>query len=484
MRSLTFPALAAAALASLALAAPARADDPPAGPGSGPSPSPSPAPLLDPPAIFGQGDAVLAAVGVSKIDGDWYLSLRPSLEFTFDKLAIGVHAPMNLLAPYPTPSAAAKANTYGGVLRKTEWPALASDTYGQYLALVHSVRLGHKHDPLYVQYGMLSSATIGHGTIVDRYSNLLDPDHARPGLEVDFDELYGGAEALLDSIAVPGTGLMALRGYVRPMMFGSSRTTDEASRLLVGATVAGDRLALGALGRSEAPVVLGVDVEYRVLRQPKLELVPYLDVNREAAGGEAAWGVHLGARAGFRLGSRGASGLWAKLEYRAMQAGYVPAYFDPAYDLQKEVFPVGALALPKSAALSTLAAAAGPLQHGILAEATVDLAGLLTGGASVSAIPGTPKGTSLLVFTSLTGLEDLKASLYFLRKNFDRVDELWRLDERTVLTGVLMYRLAGPLFASASVHRHWLVKETGGYTGTTDVQFGLQAYVPLDGGQG
>jgi hypothetical protein len=437
-------------------------------------PIPTSVPNNDPSALFGDRAAMVAAIGLVRTDDAVYLLMRPNLELRFAGLAVGISAPLALLSPIPEPSAAAQADTWGGYVRRSDWPALDASSWGHYLQLVRYVEYGRPRAPLHVRYGQLYGTTLGHGTLVDRYNNSLDPANLRPGLQIGAQGRYGGVEALVDSVAFPGTNLVATRGFLRPMAFFDEQ---DGHRLAVGVTVAGDRAAPRESAAASPLTAMALDVEYAVLENKLLTLVPYFDWVRQNAD-TAADGLHLGVMGTFTLETLTPARVFTKLEYRAMSAGYVPSYFDAIYDMQRFQFPVDGRDVAKASASTLLAN--GGWRHGVLAEASAVFLNLVEGGASFFMTPGLPDSTNLTAFATLKGFEDLKLSAYFLRRNFDALEELWALDERSVLTVLAMYRLAGPLFLTGLFSRHWArPTEAGPFVPNDEIQVSLQWYVPL-----
>jgi hypothetical protein len=345
------------------------------------------------------------------------------------------------------------------------------------------VRYGHKRDPLYVQYGLLFGATIGHGTLVDRYNNSLDQSQPRAGLALDVNTRWGGFESLVGNLTDPSASVAGGRAYVRP--FGGA-DRPIASRWAVGVSVLGDRgapreMVQGTDGRSvvgkSAPLtVYGVDTEVEVFSNDVLQLVPYSDLNFQPAGN----GWHTGVLGRFRFPLLGALKLWSRLEYRLLQPGYVPEYFDAAYDLQRYAYPIAATGdlVPKAAAGEKLAATGGDLRGSYYGEASADLLGIFQLGAYHSRTPSIPRSGTLVAYATVPAFQKLKVSAYYLKKNFDGWSEIATLDDRSALTGQALYRLFDaplPTSLSALFQRRWQTDaETGALHAANSWSVGFQ----------
>src|SRR5207247_2586632 len=153
-----------------------------------------------------------------------------------------------------------------------------------------------------------------------------------------------GIETLTDYIGNPN--ILGTRAYVRPFgdtpflrgwAVGASFVTDRnAPRGYVdasgkpSATIAQDKEG-NPLVTTDPVFAFGVDTEYEVLRNSIISLIPYVDVNRIAGAGN---GLHAGILTDIYLPIPILElNIQARLEYRMMQPGYFPEYFDQAYDL-------------------------------------------------------------------------------------------------------------------------------------------------------
>ncbi|MFM2152449.1 MAG: hypothetical protein RL199_884 [Pseudomonadota bacterium] len=454
------------ALLCLALSAPlARAD----GDDFGPPPTPNTNPSLNPAALLGPQPGMTALFGLGQLDGDLWLQGSTLLDFDLGDIGVGLALPLNLLVKAQDESTR-DAKTYFRVLRRADYPAVSPDTLGYYAQMLRSVRYGHKRAPLYVQYGLLYGATLGHGTVVDRYNNSLDQSRPHAGLALDVNTRWGGFESLVGDLTNPADSVAGGRAYVRP--FGGA-DRPISSRWAIGVSVLGDHGAPREMSRNAdgkslvgkaAPLtVYGIDTEVEVFSNDVLQLVPYSDLNFQPAGN----GWHTGVMGRFRFPVFGALKLWSRLEYRLLQPGYIPEYFDAAYDLQRYAYPVAATGdlVPKAAAGTQLAAGGNDLRGSYYGEATADLLGLFQLGAYHSRTPSIAKSGSLVVFATVPAFQKLKVSAYYLKKNFDGWNELATLDDRSALTGQALYQLFDaplPTFLSALFQRRWQVDgETG-----------------------
>ncbi|MFN2546789.1 MAG: hypothetical protein ABR567_05110, partial [Myxococcales bacterium] len=309
-----------------------------------------------------------------------------------------------------------------------------------------------------------------------RYANSLNLDHTKFGLAFDLNTTFFGFETMTDSLGDPA--LIAGRAYVRP--FGD---TLFLRGWAVGATVVTDRTAprayVNAAGASIAivqqddkgnPLVAsdsifagGVDTEFELLHNSIISLIPYVDLNRIAGAGN---GLHAGILTDIFFPVPVLDiNLQARLEYRMMQPGYIPEYFDQQYDLGRVQYLgtcpasfTGGIC-PKYVAAQTAhltAADPGAIDRkGYYGELAFGFAGLLQIGGLYQNYEGDPAGASLGLFATFPKLEVIKISAYYLRKNMKGWDDAFKLDERSLLAASAAWKLFGPLYVRADFQRRW-----------------------------
>src|SRR5205807_6978403 len=84
--------------------------------------------------------------------------------------------------------------------------------------------------------------------------------------------------------------------------------------------------------------ISGIDTEFEVLHNSLISLIPYIDFNRIAGAGN---GLHFGVVTDVRLPVPFLQlNVSTKLEYRRMQPGYMPEYFDQTYDIGRVQYAV------------------------------------------------------------------------------------------------------------------------------------------------
>ncbi|HEX9578820.1 MAG TPA: hypothetical protein VF993_13790 [Myxococcales bacterium] len=445
----------------------------------------------DPSQLFSGRAGAFFGLAFQSIGGEGlYASTVINTEFNLGDVGIGLALPLNLLVknndnccgPDPAPDGSHPHSrdykTYSGIIRRRDW-----DEWQSYTKLVRFVRYGHKRDPVYFTAGQLWGASIGHGTLVSRYSNSLNLDHTKFGLALDFNSDYVGLETLTDSVGAPS--LLATRAYVRPLggtpilrgwalgvTFATDRTAPRALSYNPDGSVAQDpQSGTIKVASQDAIYAGGVDTEFEVLHNSLISLIPYVDLNRIAGAGN---GLHAGVLADIYFPiPLLAVNLEARLEYRMMQPGYIPEYFDQTYDLGRIQYAVAGTCAagvspcptayqPKYVAASDAhRLAADPRavdRKGYYGELSFGFAGFLQIGGLYQDYEGDPQGASLGLFATFPKIELVKISAYYLRKNMKGTSDAFAIDERSLLAGALAYKMFGPLYLRVEFQRRWQLR--------------------------
>src|SRR5439155_1646600 len=221
---------------------------------------------------------------------------------------------------------------------------------------------------------------------------------------------------------------LAGRAYFRPFgdtpilrgwAIGLSGATDRTAPVGVAGPLQSDSTGSPTVS-TRAIHAAGIDTEFEVLHNSLISLIPYIDFNRIAGAGN---GFHLGVVTDVRLPVPFLQlNVSTKLEYRRMQAGYIPEYFDQTYDIGRVQYAVqqgSSVNYVSKYDAAQAAASAGTSfsQGGYYGELAFAFAGLLQIGGLYEDRDGTSNGASLGVFASIPAFDTIKASAYYLRKN-------------------------------------------------------------------
>lgn len=420
-----------------------------------------------------------------KLDEDYFVTADLFGRFAWGPLAFGLWVPLRFRVIDEDPEDDA-------VMRDLDWDEVSD--YGRLLRFLE-LTLGGEGWYLRGRFGAFAGESLGHGTIVGGYYNSLDRNHYRAGLALEFAIRHGGVQFLLDNLLSPR--LFGFRLHLRPAGLFSDH--ELARRLVVGFSLAADTAAPVAL--AGAPVlflpparlpiyrpmyddeanpvvardmvlsVFGFDIEYAILQNKLVSLVPYLDLN-VLADVETGVGLHLGAFLNFYLPTPIGPTIMARLEYRAMSEGYAPVYFDSLYEAQRfQYTPAAAFSVP-DIPLTKLGwlrrSALGP--NGWLGSLFLDIGGWVQVGGSYEDYDG-PDNASLMLSLVLPKLKWVQVSGTYIRRGFDGLDGAFDLDG-ALLTASARVMVYGPLFLTATYQRSWYAQDDGSYRSEGDFSAG------------
>lgn len=194
------------------------------------------------------------------------------------------------------------------------------------------VRWGHKREPLFIWYGGLKSATLGHGLIMNRYTNMLFyPDKKIKGLEVDVNMKYFGFESLVNNINK--AEIFGGRVYARPL---AGLSLPLLPKLALGVSAVTDPDPDGVNDSKDEILIYGADIDLPIFENPLFSAILFGDVAQINLGKDI---VKTGVKdkgTGAVVGLMGKASIvnW-RAEYRRSQANFIPGYFDSYYDVDR-----------------------------------------------------------------------------------------------------------------------------------------------------
>ena len=127
--------------------------------------------------LFGGAAGAYVGLAVTNIEGEGsYAATMINTEFSLGPVGLGLSVPLNVMIWNNDQCCVGgftrESKTYGGLIRKRDW-----DEPQDFARFIRFIRYGNKRDPVYAVAGQLWAASIGHGTLVSRYSNSLSLDH-------------------------------------------------------------------------------------------------------------------------------------------------------------------------------------------------------------------------------------------------------------------------------------------------------------------
>lgn len=186
--------------------------------------------------------------------------------------------------------------------------------------------------PVYFRIGDLQTATLGHGFIVCRYSNMTPKAYLGAyrniGVEFDLNMNEWGFESIFNNIL--GVTLCGVRGYVRPFKLAGAEI-PILSELAVGGSYATD-INTGVYVDSNTNLVgtnvniWGADIDLPIIPE---WLIYYIDFAQIVNHG---WGAATGVMGGKDWDFLSFN---YKFEYRNTGDDFLPRFFDNYYEFSK-----------------------------------------------------------------------------------------------------------------------------------------------------
>ena len=297
-------------------------------------------------AVQKQQQTLEGGLGVTVIDGDVFYLFTMTPEFAFGKFGLGVD--LNL-----------RFNTKGQI-RPGDYVH-----FSDYLRIIRYARWGQKGDPFYIRVGALDYSRLGHGFIMYNYRNSPSYDLRKTGIELDADfDKYGFESVYSD---VTASGVLGLRGYVRPVKFTPAAQVPIIGGFEVGATYAtdldknsnktfaslGDPLVVDSKNGS-AMAVYGFDAGLPLLTLPAVKSTLYSDYAKiRGYGNGAAVGIDM------NFSGMGLLTIGAKYERRWSGDQFLPSYFDALYEHDRYILTDTAHFVSKAEALQNASKSQG-----------------------------------------------------------------------------------------------------------------------------
>lgn len=346
-----------------------------------------------------------AVVGSKLIDGVGYNELIFQPEFKKGKFGMG----LNLLLRW---------NDKDGI-RDEDWDELGN--------IINYVQWAEKGDsPLYLRLGRLSNATLGHGFIVDRYSNQgTDTSKGILGSVLDINLEYGGLETLVNNVT--DSRVYGGRIYATPF-----KNTDIplVNKIIFGATYINDTEP--QRGNKANLTVYGADIELPIYDKVLALYTDYAKIK------DAGDGLALGLGGKLQLTSM--STLGYKTEFRDMEAKFVPGLFNALYEVTR----VGTSSIQQTTE-----------QKGWYSEANLDIAQLILFSSGYEDLKGKKAPRLYLELTLADELFQIIAKQnisVFVKYNHERREKGYHLLDfnapNTIITGKINFEVSKSLSLS------------------------------------
>ncbi len=258
---------------------------------------------------FGNSGSLTGALGMTVIDDQSYITINLTPDIALGKFGLGLN--INLLY-----------NTENGAIRHEDW-----DENYDWARLIRYVRYGRKGNKFYSKVGTLDHARLGHGFIMNYYTNEASYDERKIGLVFDMDFGTAGFETVTNNLG--RFEVFGIRGYVRPLQ----RVLDIPiiKNLTFGTTYVMDVDPDENRNTHDGVFEYGWDVELPLITLPMFRTYTYYDWAKIANFGS---GSAVGIAADLQL-IAGVAEVTARLERRLLGKEFIPSYFNAFYEINR-----------------------------------------------------------------------------------------------------------------------------------------------------
>lgn len=252
----------------------------------------------------------MGGFGLTVIDDQSYVTINMRPDLSIGKFGLGLN--INLLY-----------NTENGAIRHEDW-----DESYDWARLIRYVRYGHKRDKFYTKIGTLDYARLGHGFLMNYYTNEASYDQRKIGLALDMDFGLAGFETVTNNLG--RFEIFGMRGYVRPLQY-ALENIPIIKNLTFGLTYVTDIDPDGSRDTNDGFNAIGFDIELPLINIPMFQTYTYFDWAKLDTFGT---GTAVGIAADLRL-IAGVAEVSARLERRFLGKEFIPSYFDAFYEIQR-----------------------------------------------------------------------------------------------------------------------------------------------------
>lgn len=355
------------------------------------------------------------------------------------------------------------------LIRTQDW-----DQNADLLRILRTLRYGDSTTPVALALGATGPQSIGHGTLVFNYFNLISPDLYQLGLVARADQPWGGLKLMADDLLDPSLTVARASFYpATSLAIGATFMADwKAPTRLAEAPDGSLVVAPGQqpqIAQTSRAIWWGADLTWWTTLSPLIWSL-YADLNWHTQRGQ---GAHLGSQIAAALGPL----KWRlRAELTLSWGGYIPRYVGPLYELdrlQSAGFNAP-IPLPRARLATTLNQSARP---GFFADMELRI---------------DPLEAALTIAASQQG-QDATTSTIFAMLHLHPTQDLWLASTlahqgswdvfgsgRALWLNEARYNLTSWLYAHGRFNRLWRLHPEGRFEGIPEAFLGLGVDVALE----
>jgi len=377
-------------------------------------------------------NTIQGGIGITWIDDEPYTTFTIAPDLSFGKFGVGVY--LQLLMD----------NKNDFKLREDEYKGGAG-----ILRAIRYIRYGHKYDPFYARLGMLARASLANGLLVWNYNNGSNYDKRKVGVVADFDFDRFGVETLNSNFNE--LELVGANVYVRPFRF-AENPMPILKNIRVYTTYVYDDNVLRPQPFGEplpATVVraygFGTDIQW--LNLPILKSFVYADYGKFVNYGNGK-AVGISAIVPEFIGLFGVA---ARFEKRFLGEHFVPNFFGPLYELDRNL---GLLPILENA----------PATEGYFGELSGHIVNRILLVGNYQRLNGVKRSGIVHLETSAPNLiPRIELRAYYDKSGIETFEDFRTLDYRSIATAEIGYHLNRFLLVSTVYRWYWVEDENGQY---------------------
>ncbi|MBN1351331.1 hypothetical protein JXJ21_18075 [candidate division KSB1 bacterium] len=258
-----------------------------------------------------EGNGVVAGgMGYARIGDEDFISFTIRPEIAIGKIGIGLS--LDLLY-----------NVEKQEVRAEDW-----DESYDYFRILRYIRYGHKKDPVYARIGAFDRARIGHGFLMNYYTNEdANYDKRKIGLALDLDFGKFGFESITSNLG--RLEIVGGRVYTRPVQYFSD--LPIVKNLAFGASYITDVDPDEFSDTDDAVSAFGLDSELPLINNALIYTGLYYDYGKIVDYGS---GQAFGIEAELK-GIAGLFNFFTKFERRLLGDKFLPTFFGPYYEVDR-----------------------------------------------------------------------------------------------------------------------------------------------------
>ncbi len=241
-------------------------------------------------------------------------------------------------------------------LRDVDW-----DDTKDILDKLWYIRYGRKKEILFAYLGGFKDISLGHGLIINRYSNMLQyPEVKQIGAELDLNFGWGGFETIISDI--DSNGILGGRIFFRPMYSSGFPLLTNAG---LGFSVASDQNPdLNKDTKDDKITIFGADLDIPIFENNLFTFTTYAEGAQMNIGKQYIIAGSKNKGIGYSSGITGSLknlGIHFQGAYRRLENNFIASYFDSYYDIDR------------STKCFTVSPTSGPIKEGPYLELSCNL---------------------------------------------------------------------------------------------------------------